>query len=244
TPSRGNDRSAGSQGVSSGRPAEFEASNAFRAPENVLFSEVETVVVSADAAYASLSSGSYAGGVEFARSAGSPSSHPAEYPLVVAEPASGGGATVAYVLTAMLLLGTSLLILLSVFVVGGVVLAALTVPQAPSPQPVPAPVPLAPEPAPEPGPTPAPPSEGATPFTSFLSALPGTHRMMVRCDGATQVGEDRVSLPPQGTAEAPEGYTECTVTAVDGARKRRTAVVSDVKPRPYTCFTSEDASCE
>jgi hypothetical protein len=62
--------------------------------------------------------------------------------------------------------------------------------------------------------------------------------MTVRCDGANAAGIDQVLVPGPS-------FRECTVTAVDGSRQRRTAVISTVEPRTYRCFAAPDApACE
>ncbi len=105
-------------------------------------------------------------------------------------------------------------------------------PPAPAPEVAPAPVPEVP-PAPVPevapvAPEPAPVAEGL----SFVSKLPDTRKMTVRCDVGAGSGVDRVAIA--------EPATECTVVALDGARNRRTAVVKGVTAKAYECFASDD----
>jgi hypothetical protein len=100
----------------------------------------------------------------------------------------------------------------------------------------PAPVePAVAEPAPA-APDPAPPAPAASGLT-FQSGMVDTKKMTVRCDQGSGQGEASVSLGDVSPRE-------CTVVAIDGSRKRRTAVVKDVKPRTYRCFAGDADSCE
>jgi hypothetical protein len=67
--------------------------------------------------------------------------------------------------------------------------------------------------------------------------MPGTKRMTVRCTAGQGQGEGEVAI-----GEVSPG--ECTVTAVDASRKRRTAVVPKVEPRRYDCFGGAEDRCE
>jgi len=71
----------------------------------------------------------------------------------------------------------------------------------------------------------------------FVSALPKTRRLSVRCEGVQGSGDAEVVLP-----DRPLG--RCAVTAVDQDRKRRTTVISDAENRRYVCFADGGADCE
>ena len=163
-----------------------------------------------------------------------------------------------YVLGGLMLIVAAALLFLSGITVGGFGFAAITLPSrraAPAPVAPPihvAPRPVAPRPVvprpivPRPAapapivpvPAPAPPVRAAAQGPSFRSLLPGTRRIVVRCDGATGTGTDEVQMPGGS-------FAECTVTAVDGDRKRRTAVVTSVQPRAYRCFAApSESACE
>jgi hypothetical protein len=110
----------------------------------------------------------------------------------------------------------------------------------PDPVPEPAPEPVAtPQPTPDPAPEPAPePVPAATAKgLVFTSAMADTRKMTARCDVGTAQGQDSVSLGEVSAAE-------CTIIALDGARRRRTAVVKDPKPKNYRCFVGDADTCE
>ena len=66
----------------------------------------------------------------------------------------------------------------------------------------------------------------------FVSKMPDTRKMTVRCDQGSGSGTDRVEIS--------DAATECTVVAIDQARSRRTAVLSNVEARVYECFADGD----
>lgn len=70
----------------------------------------------------------------------------------------------------------------------------------------------------------------------FVSELPGTRRMTVRCDAGQGQGVADVVIPGAD-------HESCTVTAIGDHRKRLTAVVKPVEPREYTCFAGEENVC-
>lgn len=94
------------------------------------------------------------------------------------------------------------------------------------------PEPAAPAPAPA-----APPAFTPGEGTHFVSRLEGTRKVSARCDAIS--GEGQSSALVLGT-----GLGTCTVTAMDGARHRLTAVVTAVEPREYVCFASGEGRCE
>jgi serine/threonine protein kinase len=140
----------------------------------------------------------------------------------------GTSAPLAYAISAVLLLVTMALVLLTVLFVGAIGVAALSLPAAPLP-------PVSRPAEPEEIVGSAPPASGTGAL--FVSALQGTRRMMVRCGDATGVGSDRVLVPG-------DRFAECTITAVDAGRKRRTAVLKLVEPRPYRCFEGNESTCQ
>ncbi len=194
---------------------------------------------------------------------------PMGYPELANEPDGGGGLLGVAIGAATLaaLAGIAVLLLLLVVVVGGAWVLRGTAPVAPvsatapgsarhaglpsrtSPAPVAAVVPAPPVPvsdrAPDPSPAPAAaPTRGAddplpasgAPVALFVSRLAGTRKMKVQCDHATADGVDEVSLP--GTE-----LGGCTVTAIDGSRRRQTAVVPAVEARRYVCFDGDARDC-
>jgi hypothetical protein len=72
---------------------------------------------------------------------------------------------------------------------------------------------------------------------AFVSLLGDTKKMKVQCGTLSAQGELR-------TVIAGDAFPSCTVTAVDGARKRLTAVVQNVTAREYSCFRDGAQSCE
>jgi serine/threonine protein kinase len=125
-------------------------------------------------------------------------------------------------------------------------------PPLPVPPPLTAPGPAPVEPAPaepapvEPGPAepapvepaPAEPAPGsAAKGLSFVSEMPQTRKMTVRCDTGSGQGEGSVELGEV----APK---ECTVVAIDESRKRRTAVVKSPKATTWRCFAGDADTCE
>ncbi len=91
--------------------------------------------------------------------------------------------------------------------------------------------------APAEAPPPPPPAAPDGPSATFLSAWQGTQKLTVRCDSGAGEGATEAWV----AGEAPG---TCTVTAVDGARHRVTAVVKDVEPRSYRCFVDGAKTCE
>ena len=75
------------------------------------------------------------------------------------------------------------------------------------------------------------------PSVAFVSLLGDTKKMKVQCGTLSAQGELR-------TVIAGDAFPSCTVTAVDGARKRLTAVVQNVTAREYSCFRDGAQSCE
>jgi serine/threonine protein kinase len=166
-------------------------------------------------------------------------SDPGSVPIVVVAGDDSSTATIAYAITAMMLFATSVLILVAVLMVGGLGVIVLVAPRPGGPPPAPAPVVRVEPPIEEPIPSPAAPVVGGVTFRSLMA---DTRRIMARCDGVSGVGTDEVAL--RGSAGASPAFAECTITAVDSERKRRTAVLSAVEARPYTCFAADDSSCE
>ena len=74
------------------------------------------------------------------------------------------------------------------------------------------------------------------PHSQFISMLPGTKKVSVRCESGSGSGvmEATVSGQTLGT---------CTVTALYDGRKRQTAMVKDVKPVRYKCFREGSKEC-
>ena len=70
----------------------------------------------------------------------------------------------------------------------------------------------------------------------FLSMAAGTRKVSVRCEEGSASGSDSAVI---------EGDTfgDCTVTAVDGDRKRWVARVKEVKPVEYRCFVDGEKEC-
>jgi hypothetical protein len=125
-----------------------------------------------------------------------------------------------------------------VFFVGAVVVAGVSLflfgGESTVPDGVPTETVAAPNPAPVAEPVHAvQPGEGA----HFVSDLPGTRKVSVRCDGGKSDGGSEASV--EGTA-----LGTCTVTAVDSKRNRQTAVVSNTELRTYRCFGGQGAGCE
>ena len=87
----------------------------------------------------------------------------------------------------------------------------------------------------EPPPTAAAPVDG--PMTTFVSALPNTKKLTVRCDEGQAQGVDRAVV-------GGDANDSCTVTAMDTSRKRLTVVVKKVEPRVYVCFENGVKECE
>ena len=106
-------------------------------------------------------------------------------------------------------------------------------PPDPEPEPEPDPVPA------DPAPIPADPVEAAPPVegSHFVSLLEGTKKIAVRCDNGKADGASEATVPGIDLGN-------CTVTAVDGSRKRQTAVVKLVEPRAYNCFRDGTKTCE
>jgi hypothetical protein len=156
-------------------------------------------------------------------------------PLRPGEPESSSASSLGYLISAGMLLATSLVIFLTVLFVGAVGIAAMS--QSSSPQPTPTVPPMVRAPA-----NPEPPAAGsqagaAGPAARFVSNLAGTRRMMVRCGDATGAGTSEVVVPGAS-------FGECTVTAVDGERRRRTAILTKVEARAYQCFVGAASTCD
>jgi len=98
-------------------------------------------------------------------------------------------------------------------------------------------VPVTPPPPPETKPPePVAPEPPKGPAATFVSHLPDTRTITVRCDKLQGRGD---------TTAYVEGDTfgKCTVTAVTADRKRATIVLDKVKPRVYNCFADGDKGC-
>jgi serine/threonine protein kinase len=156
-------------------------------------------------------------------------------PLRPSDPDGSSASSLGYLISAGMLLATSVVIFLTVLFVGAVGIAAMS--QGPGAQPTPTIPPLVRAPSDA-----EPPAGGANqagagePAARFVSNMAGTRRMMVRCGEATGAGTSEVLVP--GAA-----FSECTVTAVDGSRHRRTAVLTNVEARAYQCFVGADSTC-
>lgn len=133
--------------------------------------------------------------------------------------------SLGYLISAGMLFATSVLIFLTVLLVSIVGITFMN--RQPETLP-PIDAPLVEKPAPEV-------PHGSGP--SFVSGMPNTRRMMVRCGEATASGGAEVVVP--GTS-----FAECTITAVDADRRRRTAIVHGVELRAYRCFTGATSTCD
>jgi hypothetical protein len=155
-------------------------------------------------------------------------------PPVTAE-GPGRGAALGMVAGALLLAVVAVVLVVVLVVVLGLggLYATDDVASTPEPTPVPGPAPV-PTPPPEPATVqPLPAGDGV----SFLSAMPDTVKIVVRCTGGN--GEGREVAVVRGDIPG-----RCRITAQTGARKRRTAVVEAAEPRPYTCFEGDADTCE
>jgi serine/threonine protein kinase len=83
----------------------------------------------------------------------------------------------------------------------------------------------------------APPFAPSGPAATFESALEGTSKVVVRCDGGEAVGDVRASV-------SGEALGACTVTAQTADRRRVTAVIDEVELRVYRCFVDGGKLCE
>ena len=76
------------------------------------------------------------------------------------------------------------------------------------------------------------PEEGAR----FLSMAAGTRKVSVRCEGGSASGKDSAVV-------IGDTIGDCTVTALDGDRKRWIALVKEVESVEYRCFVDGKKEC-
>jgi serine/threonine-protein kinase len=74
------------------------------------------------------------------------------------------------------------------------------------------------------------------PHSQFISMLPSTKKMSVRCEGGRGSGMMEATV-------LGEALGACTVTVIYEGRKRQTAMVKDVKPARYKCFRNGAKDC-
>lgn len=129
------------------------------------------------------------------------------------------------VLAGLIVLGS-----LAVIVVGGAI-GYVSYSEAPR-----VPAPVAPQPQPTP-PEPEAPAPPKGPVATFVSHLPDTRTITVRCDNLQGRGDTTAFV--EGTT-----FGKCAVTAVTADRKRATVVLDKVKPRVYNCFADGDKGCK
>ena len=71
----------------------------------------------------------------------------------------------------------------------------------------------------------------------FVSHLPGTKKLTVRCDKGHATGETEAVV-------SGEGLGSCMVIAIDDQRRRGSAVVPMVDKREYSCFQNGAKTCD
>lgn len=72
--------------------------------------------------------------------------------------------------------------------------------------------------------------------SQFISMLPGTQKVSVRCEGGKGSGLMEATV-------LGDSLGACTVTAIYDGRKRQTVMVKEVKPVRYKCFRDGRSDC-
>lgn len=92
-------------------------------------------------------------------------------------------------------------------------------------------------PAPDGVEVPAPQPVPDGPTATFVSALPGTAKITVRCGSTSAEGTDRAVV-------SATDLEACTVTVLDRSRRRLTALVSEPHAGEYRCFEGGESVCQ
>jgi serine/threonine protein kinase len=140
----------------------------------------------------------------------------------------GNGLRTQLLIVLLGLLTGALAMFVGVLLIGGLVVMLVFYEQVAQPPPG------TPQVAPAPSPVVA--AAPIGPHSQFISMLPGTKKVSVRCEGGKGSGVMEATVPGESAGA-------CTVTAIYDGRKRITAMLKDVRPVRYKCFRDGQKDC-